>query len=52
MYPPSLVEALRARGVAAFTALELGLAGHSDLDPNNPSPAPTTPDRRHRDAIA
>lgn len=32
MYPSSLAAALRARGVDASTALELGLAGQSDRD--------------------
>lgn len=30
MYPPSLAEVLRAHGVDAFTAAELGPAGRSD----------------------
>ena len=32
MYPPSLAVALRAQGIDAFTAQELGLAGRSDQD--------------------
>jgi hypothetical protein len=32
MYPVALAEALRARGIDACTAQELGLAGRSDTD--------------------
>lgn len=32
MYPPALADALRAAGIEAFTAAELGLAGRSDPD--------------------
>jgi Domain of unknown function (DUF5615) len=32
MYPPALAEALRSRGIEAWTVAENGLAGHTDLD--------------------
>jgi hypothetical protein len=32
MYSPTLAEALRAGGIEASTATELGLAGRSDRD--------------------
>ena len=32
MYPPALAEALRASGIEAHTASDLGLAGRSDPD--------------------